>query len=145
MTWAGVNTGCSVSGTLSGNLSSPCDDTQFSGKPPIYWASIFFGTGPLPSGVSRDTKWKDVFDGFSQAPFSSSGDKYTKIKEFLPGGTYGDEQVNQYLVTAYLNALNGTFPLAHGVTPKSYTQGLWELCNNGQQTKVINALAAIWD
>tara|TARA_B100000614_G_scaffold262790_3_gene298583 strand:+ start:6417 stop:6950 length:534 start_codon:yes stop_codon:yes gene_type:complete len=148
-TWA-AGYGCSVSGHLSGNLSRPCDTTEFYGDSPGIWGQRFNNTnnphnGDLPVNVTFDTKWSDIFDETGQNPFSGVPAS-TKIREFLPpSGSYKNKTIDKYLVAAYLNAADGNFPLAAGVTAQSYAKGLWELCAAGESAEVQEALSAIWD
>ena len=148
-TWAS-GYGCSVSGNLSGNLSRPCDSTEFYGDSPGIWGQRFNNPnnthyGDFPGSVTFDTKWSDIFDDIGQNPFSGVPGS-TKIREFLPpSGSYKSHTIDKYLVAAYLNAAQGNFPLADGVTAQSYAKGLCELCAAGESSEVQAALSAIWD
>ena len=122
--WAGGTgggTGCSVSGNLSGNLSQArdCSTARVQGKSPNNWKRT------LERKPSKNEIWKNVFGVGRNPDGLSSGN--SNLLEFLPDGSaYVKDGINEALVTAYLNAKYGKYPLAPGITANDYVVGLYD-------------------
>lgn len=139
---AGGGTGCSVSGNLSGNLSQArdCSTAQVQGKSPSQWKRS------LEKRPAKNEIWKNVF-GMGRNPEGlSSGN--SNLLEFLPDGSaYVKDGINEALVTAYLNAKYGKYPLAPGVTANDYVVGLYDSYKNFtfSQSDIIDAVRDTYD
>jgi hypothetical protein len=137
--WAGGSngTGCSVSGNLSGNLSQArdCSSDLVQGKSPGQWKRV------LDRKPHKNEVWKNVF-GIGIYP-DGSGDAEASLLDFLPEGSlYVGNGINEALVTAYLNAKYGHYPLATGVDANTYVIGLHESIASGvfTQSDIIDAV-----
>ena len=150
VSWA-QTAGCTVSGTLSGSLSRPCDEETptVSGYSPGTWGRVFnkeshhdyhsFGDY-LPADLPDsdwDCTWGEIF-GIGRPPFHyGTSDSmmrqyfhhYTPSEDGFSGG------IDRQLLAAYLNAVVGEYPLAVGQTPEGYVQGLYDLVYNGVYTE----------
>jgi hypothetical protein len=144
--WAsGGGTGCSVSGNLSGNLSQArdCSNDSIQGRSPNEWATIFTNGEQASYGVAN-IRWKDIF-GISRKPLNSIGGNKNNLTKFLPGGKHSGKtgnDINEALITAYLNAESGSYPLAGGVTAYAYVENLYDNISNGTftQSQIVSAV-----
>lgn len=150
VSWA-QTAGCTVSGTLSGSLSRPCDEqTQtVSGYSPGTWGRVFNKVGHndyhsfsayLPTnlaGGSWDTTWGEVF-GMGRPPFGGDpSDSMIRqyFHHFKPKRDRLNSGIDTQLAAAYLNAVVGEYPLAPGETAQTYVQGLYDLVSTGVYTQ----------
>lgn len=140
-TWAGPNSGASVSGNLSGNVSSPQGDSGVSGKSPSEWAYM-----------APQKTWKNIFqkkcDGDYVMPGSNQWwtgkDENPTFQTILDG----DNRYDRCLVSAYLNALYGYYPLTDTSDwgAMKYARDLEEEAHNNsyQRERVLSALESTW-
>ena len=152
--WAGSiggASGSSVSGNLSGNLSNALESnvSTISGKSPGYWKNVLNKRNHRLYDASANVKWGAVC-GVTRAPFNSIGGSYSKIGDFIPQGRYNNlphNEINRHLVAAYMNAKNGLYPLATGVTAESYVTGLYDLVLNGvySQEAISESIISTYD
>ncbi|MDO6566306.1 twin-arginine translocation signal domain-containing protein [Alteromonas sp. 1_MG-2023] len=144
--WAsGGGTGCSVSGNLSGNLSQArdCSTDSVQGLSPTEWATIFSDGDESSYGVAN-IQWKAIF-GTSRRPLNGIGGNNNNLIKFLPGGKHSGKtgnDINEALVTAYLNAESGNYPLAGGITAYAYVENLYDNISNGTftQSQIVEAV-----
>lgn len=121
-------TTCTVSGNMSGNMSSPHATCTLNGRSPGYWHKN--------STQIASFTWQDVF-GINRAPFGThtkTGQAIpssTLVTEFLPwkmngikNPIRGPQNINRHLLAAFCNAYHGLYPLT--ISPYAYAQNLYD-------------------
>jgi hypothetical protein len=126
--WAASgNTGCSVSGNLSGNLSRDCGTANVTGNSPSQWLSA------SPSDNELNNTWSSIF---TADPFDSGNSGSDSVSTIL-----GTQTLDAALLAAYLNAKNGHYG-SLTVSAVDYANGLHQQVSDGAVTQ-NEMLAAI--
>ena len=126
--WAASgNTGCSVSGNLSGNLSRDCSTASITGNSPSQWLSA------SPSDNELNNLWSSIF---TADPFDSGNSGSDSVSTILATQT-----LDSALLAAYLNAKNGYYG-SLTVSAIDYANGLYQQVSTGAVTQ-NEMLAAI--